>query len=134
MLRKELAAIRIVSNREFILSRKGRKELTKTRELAIAKLHLVHPNVPPARAGLIGDLLTPVRDRCILRGCVFLYPALRLDDPVDPALLGLLDGDPVRVVEANGAAGLEVIHPEAGTTLLLSGAKGSKLKDVGASL
>jgi hypothetical protein len=65
--------------------------------------NLIDPNVGPAFPGLLRHGPAPFLDCGIFGGGTFPNSAFGLDDPVYLTFLGLLDDNPVRVIETNGA-------------------------------
>ena len=95
------------------------------------KVSLVDPSVLPALARLLGDASAPVTHGGVLDDGVLPDSPLGFDDPVYLALPGPLYSDPVWIVEANSATGLQVVDAKERAGLaLLSRTQTGEVQDV----
>src|SRR5208337_763006 len=80
---------------------------------ASVEFDLIHARVAPTASRAIRDRFAPVRDGLVLCGCAFPYTPLRFDNPVDLTTIRLLHDDPIRMVETDRPAWLQVVNAEA---------------------
>src|SRR5439155_22089302 len=80
---------------------------------------LINPNKPPLLLCSFGDPGAPEPYGLIFQFGTLPNTALRLDDRVDLALCGFLNDNPIRMVIADRAARLQVIHSKSCTRLTL---------------
>jgi hypothetical protein len=83
-------------------------------------MDLIDTRPSPRDTGRSVDPFAPVHYSLVFRRSALPDAALHLDDPVDAAGVGRLQDNPVRVIETNGAAWLQVVDTElrAGFALL----------------
>ena len=90
---------------------------------------------PDATKLIISNALAPIEDRVVLSSCTFPDATFGFDYPVDLARFSLLHDYPIRMVESDRPAGLEVVHPELRAGLaLLRGAERGETQHIGCRL
>ena len=92
---------------------------------------MIHPKELPRVTSETCDLATPLSYVAILFFSTRSDASIRLNDPVHNTYIRLLNRNPVRIIEANFAAWINVVNPNGHTRgALVSRTKGCESRDI----